>query len=173
MYTFKYSQPSKLAAAKYMKELHDFSWDDKFTVIDAWNKLQEIRREIVAVKPSAKGQYDAESLLLILTSALPDSYQSTGDTLNVQTHLTVDDQLKHLQEERLSLGAENSKESGHVAYPRGGGIRTKRSRTSFRQREPGSDVEIGGTRVTCFFCEAYHTAMNCPYREKVRQLSNS
>lgn len=31
----KYAQPSKLAAAKYTKELYDFSWNDKFTVIDA------------------------------------------------------------------------------------------------------------------------------------------
>jgi hypothetical protein len=70
----KYAQPSKLAAARYTKELHDFSWNDKFTVIDAWNKLKEIRRRIVAAKPSAKGQYDDESLLLILTSVLPDSF---------------------------------------------------------------------------------------------------
>ena len=168
----KYAQPSKLAAAKYTRELHDFSWNDKFTVIDAWNKLKEIRRKIIAAKPSAKGQYDDESLLLILTSALPDSYQSTVDTLNVQTNLTVDDQLKHLQnkEERLGLGTNSDKESGHAAYIRGGGIRTKRSRTFFKQREPGSDVEMGGTRVTCFFCDADHTAMNCPYREKVRQF---
>ena len=168
----KYAQPSKLAAARYTKELHDFSWDDKFTVVDAWNKLKEIRRKIVAAKPSAKGQYDDESLLLILTSVLPDLYQSTVDTLNVQTHLTVDDQLKHLQnkEERLGLSAEHSKESGHAAYMRGGGTRTKRSRTSFRQREPGSDIEMGGNHITCFFCEADHTAMNCPYREKVRQI---
>ena len=94
------------------------------------------------------------------------------DTLNVQTNLTVDDQLKHLQnkEERLGLGTNSDKESGHAAYIRGGGIRIKRSRTFFKQREPGSDIEMGGTRVTCFFCDADHTAMNCPYREKVRQF---
>ena len=168
----KYAQPSKLAAARYTKELHDFSWNDKFTVIDAWNKLKEIRRKIVAAKPSAKGQYDDESLLLILTSVLPDSFQSTVDTLNVQTHLTVDDQLKHLQnkEERLGLSSDNDKESGHAAHARGKGIRTKRTRNFFERRKSGSDVEMRGTHVICFFCEADHAAMNCPYREKVQKF---
>jgi len=87
------------------------------------------------------------------------------DTLNVQTHLTVDDQLKHLQnkEERLGLSSDNDKESGHAAHTRGKGIRTKRSRNFFERRKSGSDVEMRGTHVICFFCKADHTVINCPY----------
>lgn len=65
------------------------------TIVNAWNKLKETRRKIVSAKPSAKGQYDDEALMLILTAALPESYQSTVDTLNI-TDLSIEDQLKHL-----------------------------------------------------------------------------
>jgi len=87
----KYDKPSKIAAAKYTRDLNNFTWSENLTITDAWNKLKELRRKISSSKPSAKGQYDDEALMLILTTALPQPYQSTIDSLNINTSLSVDD----------------------------------------------------------------------------------
>lgn len=68
----QYTQPSKLATAKHTKELYSFVWNDSLTIIDAWNKLKDIRRKIIAAKPLARAQYDDNSLMIILTTALPN-----------------------------------------------------------------------------------------------------
>jgi hypothetical protein len=36
----KYIKPSKLIIAKYTKNLNNFSWNNKLTIIDTWNKLK-------------------------------------------------------------------------------------------------------------------------------------
>jgi hypothetical protein len=161
----KYTQPSKLAAAKYTKELHDFTWNNNFTIIDAWNKLKEIRRKIIAAKPLARTQYDDDSLMLILTTVLPDQYQSTVDTLNIQADLSIDDQIKHLQnkEERLGLGTDE-RESGHAAYssrePRG--LRTKRSREFYDNHAESEPA--------CYYCDDNHLARKCPFKADIRKF---
>jgi Reverse transcriptase (RNA-dependent DNA polymerase)/gag-polypeptide of LTR copia-type len=164
----KYAQPSKLAAAKYTRELHDFSWNEKYTIIDAWNKLKELRRKIIAAKPTAKGQYDEEALFLILVSALPDQYQSTVDTLNIQSNLSVDDQLKHLQnkEERLRLKTEDADESAHAAQARERGARYPHKAP--HRREYSSDEEAKGL-FQCYLCGKPHTIRLCPYLDRARK----
>jgi hypothetical protein len=64
----------------------------------------------------AKGQYNKEALLLILVSVLPNKYQSIVDKLKVQSGLSIDDQIKYLQnkEEYLELGAKEVNKSVYM-----------------------------------------------------------
>ena len=161
----KYTLPSQLAAVRYTRELHGFTWTDESTIINAWNKLKETRRKIVNAKPSTRGQYDDASLLIILTSALPETYQSTVDTLNIQTNLTVEDQLKHLQnkEERITLSAVNTdKESGHAARSR------RRSREFSKRRRSSTH---SSHRRTCLLCgDDDHYFKACPLKSDIQKF---
>lgn len=153
----KYSKPSKLAAAQYTRELNNFEFTSELTIMDAYNKLKEIRRKIVSAKPSAKGQYDDEALLLILISALPKVYQSTVDSLSINNDLPVDEQLKHLEskEERLRFAPDN--EHAHAAR-----TRSTKSRRLKQQQSQDSDVEMIDT-IECYLCFGNHLIVNCDY----------
>ncbi|KAI1002675.1 hypothetical protein K3495_g5522 [Podosphaera aphanis] len=154
----KYFKPSKLAAAQYTKELKNFEFTSGLTIMDAYNKLKEIRRKIASTKPSAKGQYDHEALLLILISALPKVYQSTVDYLSINNELSVDEQLKHLEnkEERLRFAPDN--EHAHTA-------RTLRQRV----------VAQNSNRAKILTCKYLGWAQNQVRREKreKKKLSSS
>ncbi|POS87489.1 hypothetical protein EPUL_001350 [Erysiphe pulchra] len=105
----KYNKPNKLAVAQFTKDINNFEFTQGITIADAWNRMTDLRRKVISAKLTAKTQYDDESLLLILTNALPEAYQSVIDDLNINTNLTIDDQLKHLEnkEEKLRLAKDD------------------------------------------------------------------
>ncbi|KAI0994642.1 hypothetical protein K3495_g13538 [Podosphaera aphanis] len=157
-----YAKPSKLAAAQYTKDLNNFEFTPGLTIMEAWNRLKDLRRKTVAAKPSAKGQYDNEALMLILISALPKTYQSTIDSLSINVELSVEDQLKHLEnkEERLKLSPEEDERANAA-----------RRRPPPKRQNTSSDIEMGGTAdVECYLCFGNHIVVNCKYLERAQKL---
>lgn len=51
----KHKKPSKLAASQCTKELNNFEFNSDLIIYDAWNKLKDLRRKIIAAKLTSKG----------------------------------------------------------------------------------------------------------------------
>lgn len=155
----KYKKPSKLAASQYTRELNNFEFTGDLTINDAWNKLKDLRRKIIAAKPTSKGQYDDESLMLILTNSLPNQFQSVIDDLNINSNLSIDDQLKHLEskEERLAL----KKEPNEPALI---------SRNLLKPKKLQSKNYSESNPVECFLCDDHHYVVDCKYLAHCRDV---
>jgi hypothetical protein len=75
----------------------------EMTIIEAWDKLKEYRRNIGAADQVAKSVYQDTALYLILTWSLPVDYQGVSDTLNIQVSLIIKDKIKYLQTKEVGL----------------------------------------------------------------------
>ncbi|KAI0991895.1 hypothetical protein K3495_g16292 [Podosphaera aphanis] len=128
------------------------------TIDSAWKKLKEIRRKIISAKPTAKAQYDDETLMMILISALPKSYQSTIDSMSIHENLPIEVQLTHLEtkEDRLRIES-NQIESANAAR---------------RRPQPStSDVEMGGINdIDCYLCHDNHYLVECPFLKEAEEF---
>jgi hypothetical protein len=71
--------------------------------MSAWKKMKELVRQVKSADERTACQYTDQSLMLMLQRKLPQSFQSTIDTLRIQRNLPVADQIKYLQdkEERM------------------------------------------------------------------------
>lgn len=158
----KYSKPSKLDAAQYRPDLNNFKFTTDITIVEAWNNLKNIRRRKIAAKPSAKGQYDDESLLLTLTTALPEAYHSAADDLNINENLSVEDQLKNLEctEERLRMSRDLN-ESALVS---------RKGNPRLSQRRGSNITTSIFKNVECFLCEGDHYVVEYEFLDHCKNV---
>ncbi|KAF7565152.1 hypothetical protein PtrM4_045860 [Pyrenophora tritici-repentis] len=125
-----------------MTKLQNFTWKDEKDVDYTWAKLKEYRRKIIAAKPAAKGLYNDEALLQIMLRALPESYGSVIDYLDVQTSLTVDEKIAALRTKELRLN--DTAEHANVAFPKYRHPNDHRSSdSSMRDRPRSTSPELG------------------------------
>lgn len=163
----KYSKTDQLTANNMMAKLQNFSWEDEKNVDYAWAKLKEYRRKIVAAKPAAKGLYDDEALLQIMLRALPQSYGSVIDYLDLQTTLKVEEKIAALRTKELRL--DDTAEHANVAFPKYRHPNHRRkSDSSIRDRSrsasPGTAPDTG-----CLYCKGEHWARDCEYKDEIQE----
>ena len=80
----KYAQTDAVTANKYMTKIQTFIFDsEQSTITASWDKLKEYRRKLVNADATVESAYPDRTLLLVLIRALPKSYSSTINTLNI------------------------------------------------------------------------------------------
>jgi hypothetical protein len=81
-----------------------------------WDKLKGYYHKLEATDTEAKNAYTDKSLLLILTRALLKDYKTIINSLNIQTRLTMDEKLKHLEVKKMRLKEDTDREHAHPAF---------------------------------------------------------
>jgi hypothetical protein len=155
----KYSKTDATTANMYMTNIQTFTFGEDSTIVGSWDKLKDYRRKLGAADVNAKTAYNDAALLLVLIRSLPKSFETTIDTLNAQSSLTVDDKLKHLEEKESRMKVDT--EQAHAARARPYVIPHRRDSTSERSVSP---------RSNCYLCDGKHWMRNCPEIERARKL---
>jgi hypothetical protein len=157
----KYAQMDAVTANKYMTKIQTFIFDsEQSTITASWDKLKEYRRKLVNADATVESAYPDRTLLLVLIRALPKSYSSTIDTLNIQSSLSVENKPKFLEEKENRLKEDNELEHANAA-------RMYNKKYVPPQRRPSqsdSDDQQKRTRA-CYLCSKKHMARDCPYLE--------
>ncbi|KAI1507094.1 Retrotran-gag-2 domain containing protein [Pyrenophora tritici-repentis] len=164
----KYSKTDQLTANNIMTKLQNFTWKDEKDVDYTWAKLKEYRRKIIAAKPAAKGLYNDEALLQIMLRALPESYGSVIDYLDVQTSLTVDEKIAALRTKELRLN--DTAEHANVAFPKYRHPNDHRSSDSSMRDRPRSTSPELGPSTGCLHCKGEHWARDCKYKGEIQEF---
>ncbi|KAA8619413.1 Dimer-Tnp-hAT multi-domain protein [Pyrenophora tritici-repentis] len=164
----KYSKTDQLTANNIMTKLQNFTWKDEKDVDYMWAKLKEYRRKIIAAKPAAKGLYNDEALLQIMLRALPESYGSVIDYLDVQTSLTVDEKIAALRTKELRLN--DTAEHANVAFPKYRHPNDHRSSDSSMRDRPRSTSPELGPSTGCLHCKGEHWARDCKYKGEIQEF---
>jgi hypothetical protein len=81
-----------------------------------WDKLKGYCCKLGAADTEVKDAYTDKLLLLILTRALLKDYKTIIDSLDIQTRLTVDKKLKHLEVKEMRLKESTDQEHAHPAF---------------------------------------------------------
>lgn len=110
----KYSRTSPMTANENLTAIQTFNFNEYGSIVLAWDKLKEFRRKLGVANPDMRSAYNDVALFLVLSRSLPDEYTSTIDSLDVQSVLTVDEKLKHLEMKELRLKA--SSEHAHASF---------------------------------------------------------
>ncbi|KAI0568012.1 hypothetical protein Alg215_12413, partial [Pyrenophora tritici-repentis] len=126
------------------------------------------RRKIIAAKPAAKGLYNDEALLQIMLRALPESYGSVIDYLDVQTSLTVDEKIAALRTKELRLN--DTAEHANVAFPKYRHPNDHRSSDSSMRDRPRSTSPELGPSTGCLHCKGEHWARDCKYKGEIQEF---
>lgn len=155
----KYSKTDATTANMYMTKIQTFAFGEDSTIIGSWDKLKDYRRKLGTADANAKTAYNDAALLLVLIRSLPKSFETTIDTLNAQSSLTVDDKLKYLEEKESRIKADA--EQAHAARARRYVIPHRRDSTPERPVSP---------RSNCYLCDGKHWLRNCPEMERARKL---
>lgn len=164
----KYSKTDQLTANNMMTKLQNFSWKDGKDVDYAWTKLKDYRRKIIASKPVAKGLYSDDALLQIMLRALPQSYGSVIDYLDVQTTLTVEEKIEALRTKELRL--KDTTEHANAAFPKHHQPNHRRnSNISMRDRSRSASLE--SVPITgCLHCKGDHWARDCKHKDEIQEF---
>ena len=161
----KYSQTDATTANIYMTKIQMFTFGADNTIVGAWDKLKDYRSKLGAADLNAKNAYNDLALLLVLVRALPKEYETTIDTLNAQSTLTVDDKLKHLEAKQMRL--QQDEEHAHPAFK----IKSKSNKyvpphqrgRSATQDSTSSSGDAAASNYTCHLCQKDHFLRHCPY----------
>jgi gag-polypeptide of LTR copia-type len=145
----KYSRTDAVTANIYMTKIQTFTLDDGSTIIGAWDKLKGYRRKLGAADPEAKGAYTDRSLLLVLTRALPKDYKTMINSLDIQTELTVDEKIKHLEAKEMRLKKVSTRNAPTLRFGR---VESTFHFNVVVHKIPGRNVSVtanNDTGVTC------------------------
>src|ERR1700712_1457584 len=150
----KYSKVNATAAHDEMTAIQTFKWKDTTTVVTAWDTLKDHRRKLIAANPTAKTMYSDEALYMVLKTALPVSFAATVDTLDIQTGLTVDQQIQHLESKEARLARDKPT----------GDQDDEHANAAFRKRFGFDHNGRDGKPNTCFLCDKpNHSILDCKY----------
>ncbi|RKF82541.1 hypothetical protein GcM1_170006 [Golovinomyces cichoracearum] len=113
-------------------------------------------RKLGAAGPDMKNAYTGQALLLVLTRSLPQEFVSTIDEIDVQTSMTVEEKLQHLEAKELKM--KSTSEAAHASLK----SCNKRSMSYHRRNDSSSSND--------------HWIRRCPNlkstREYVRRLGH-
>jgi hypothetical protein len=79
-------------------------------------QAKDFRCKLTAADANLKNTYNDEALFLILSRSLPTEYATTIDTLAIQSTMSVDDKLKHLEAKEVRVQEQTAKEHAHAAF---------------------------------------------------------
>jgi hypothetical protein len=141
----KYSKTNATTANMYITNIQTFTFGKDSTIVGSWDKLKDYRCKLGAVDTNAKTAYNDAALLLVLIRSLPKSFETTINTLNAQSSLTVDNKLKHLEEKesRIKVDTEQAHTARACLY------------ITLHQRDstPEQSVSLCGN---CYLCNGKH-----------------
>ena len=163
----KYLKTDQLTANNLMTKLQNFSWKDEKDVDYAWGKLKEYRRKIIAAKPATKGLYSDETLLQIMLRALPQSYESVIDYLDVQTTLTVEEKIASLRTKELRLN--DKTEHANAAFPKYRHPNHRSNSDSSMRDRSRSASPASAPATGCHHCKGEHWARDCKYKDEIQE----
>src|SRR5437762_11846694 len=86
-----------------MTKLQTFEFEEGSTIMAAWDKLKDYRWKLSAADQEAGKIYSDAAMYLILTRSLSTDYKPTISTLKIQATLSVEEKLKHLEEQEMSI----------------------------------------------------------------------
>ncbi len=109
----KYSKTNVTTANIYITNIQTFTFSKDSTIVRSWDKLKDYRCKLGAADTNAKTAYNDATLLLVLIRSLLKSFETTIDTLNAQSSLTVNNKLKHLKEKESRIKVDT--EQAHTA----------------------------------------------------------
>jgi Reverse transcriptase (RNA-dependent DNA polymerase)/gag-polypeptide of LTR copia-type len=151
----KYSKVRPQAARDQMKRITTFSLGD-MTIDDAWTKLKELRRQVIAMDAKKKGTFTDENLFDYLLSGLPEEYATTCDVIDSQTNLDIPDKILILQKKEDRLPSKNTTALAAQQI-------SSRSRRSHSRSSSDSDKSYRG----CYLCGGKHGIRNCDHLPRV------
>ncbi|KHJ32862.1 hypothetical protein EV44_g4333 [Erysiphe necator] len=158
-----YQQTDPTTANEYMTLIQKFTIGD-MSIINAWDKLKDLRRKLCTADPEAKDTYRDRVLLLILIRALPKDFTSTIDTLDAQPDLSVEEKLKRLQIKESRLVNESKQDQAFVGFTRNSESKPYMNRT----RLQASEGDESGYTPECYICDRRHFVKACPFMEVAR-----
>ncbi|KAF5207339.1 hypothetical protein FRX31_003074, partial [Thalictrum thalictroides] len=155
----KYSRTSPMTANENLTAIQTFNFNEYGSIVLAWDKLKEFRRKLGVANPDMRSAYNDVALFLVLSRSLPDEYTSTIDSLDVQSVLTVDEKLKHLEMKELRLKA--SSEHAHASFKQ-----KSKKFVPIQHRKDYSSSSDGAESSSsrCILCgEEKHWLRRCPH----------
>jgi hypothetical protein len=158
----KYSKKTPQATREHMRKITTFSLEQDMTVEDAWTKLKELRRDVIAANPARKSTFTDDELFDYLLEGLPEDYAITCSVIDSQTTLHIDDKLLILRRQQEKLSA---KTTALVARQKSSRPRSPRRRGRSRG---GSDS--GGDNAKCYLCASNHYVKDCDLLKELRAL---
>lgn len=156
----KYSKTTKDQARKLQAELMNFKIMPGNTIAESWASIKELRRRVVAAKPELKPALQESNLFDLLLAALPDSYTTTRDALDVNDTLDISDKLAKLEVKEARVES-NQEHQALAAKPYN------------RRSHSQSDSDTNRQRLRCYDCEGKHTARHCPFKAQIREYARS
>jgi hypothetical protein len=145
----------------YINGLLNFRLGKGVAIEEAWVKLKEIRRKVVAIKPRLKDIYSEDILLYFLMRRLPEEYSIIRETLNSQESLSVQAKILKLQTKEAEL-QEGENEEAHPSYiQRSRGYQPRRHHKFSIYSTNSESKHRGG----CYLCGEQHYFRNCDMLE--------
>ena len=162
--TGKYSMTNPVAANENLTAIQTFNFDQYGSVMTSWDKLKEFRRKLGAANPNMRMAYTDESLYLVLQRSLPPEYTTTIDGLIIQTSLTVEERLKHLESKENRMKA--SVDQAHASFkPRDREFIPSQHLKNYSSSSEGAE----SSRGKCLLCDSRkHWLRKCPHLEYAR-----
>ncbi|POS81982.1 hypothetical protein EPUL_006334, partial [Erysiphe pulchra] len=162
----KYSKTSPMTANENLTAIQTFDFSQYGSIVLAWDKLKEFRRKLGVANPDMRNAYSDAALFLVLTRSLPEEYTSTIDSLDVQTVLTVDEKLKHLEMKELRLKA--SVDNAHASFRQ----KTRKFVPIQHRKDYSSSSDgVESDSSKCILCgEEKHWLCHCPRLPQARKF---
>src|SRR4030088_623869 len=152
----KYAKTSAVTANVYMTKIQTFQFEEDATIIGSWDKLKDFRRKLTAADANLKNTYNDEALFLILSRSLPTEYATTIDTLAIQSTMSVDDKLKHLEAKEVRVQEQTAKEHAHAAFKSSNKYRPPQRRYNNSSSDDSTDDSSARIprKSTCYLCDS-------------------
>lgn len=163
----KYSKTNPVSNRQHLRELHSFELGE-LSIRDAWVKLKELRRKVVAADPSQKTSLSESALFSLLLEGLPKEYETVVDALD-SSRATVEDKLDSLSAKADRL----QKNSNPTPTDTEKGLVAQRKRNGPRTQQPilQQDSDDSDDIPVCYRCDSLgHTSTRCPYKKQIRKL---
>ena len=103
----KYNKTFAADAMRLAKQFVNYQMTEEDTVRAAWIHLQNLGTRIAEIDPSQGRLKKKEERIKYLLAALPESYKSTKQAIQVQPHLTPDEILLLLQSQEAEANQES------------------------------------------------------------------
>jgi hypothetical protein len=155
----KYSATLPAINRENLQKLTSFVLEDGVSIENAWTRLHELRRRIVAQDASLKAVFDEKRLFQYLLASLPVEYTVTRDTLDAQPNLSLQERLAMLQAKEHRIATEAAMAA-----------RDTRGRSQGRKPRRQSHSKSRSPVQNCFLCGGDHFARTCPVRDEFQSF---
>ena len=141
----KYERKLQATGRSLLQQYTNFSMEEGQTIDEAWQSLSSIARKAVSISPQFKEIKTEERRIQQLLAALPESFSTIRDGIDLRQDLGPQDILSILREKQEQM--------------------TSQETAMFAKKK----AQAGSSRDTsCFLCEGKHWVKECPNLEKAK-----